>query len=69
MKKVRLNVPQISCNHCVNTIKRELSQLPGVSMVSGDPTKKEIEVEFGPPAELSKIKELLKEIGYPGTEV
>jgi copper chaperone CopZ len=47
------------------TIKNELNDLEGVSMVEGDPQKKEITVEWEAPATLEKIKTVLKEIHYP----
>jgi len=69
MAKVRFNVPNISCHHCVNTIKRELKELPGVVEVKGDVQEKEIQVLYEKPADPNKIAELLKEIGYPGKEI
>ena len=65
MEKQTLSVPNISCGHCVNSIKTELEELAGVSAVSGDPADKTITVEFAPPASLDKIRETLTEINYP----
>jgi copper chaperone CopZ len=58
-------IPDISCGHCVMTIKNELNDIEGVSRVEGDPQKKEITVEWEAPATLEKIKSVLKEINYP----
>lgn len=60
-----LSVPNISCGHCVMTIKRELGPLPGVRSVEGDVTRKEITVTFEPDDVLDQIKATLAEIGYP----
>lgn len=65
MESKRLSIPNISCGHCVMTIKRELGGLQGVSKVEGDPQKKEITVEWNQPANLEKIKASLKEINFP----
>jgi len=65
METIKLHVPNISCGHCVMTIKRELGDLAGVLNVEGDPAKKDVEIRFGPPATLTGIKSLLDEIGYP----
>jgi len=65
METKKLAVPNISCGHCVMAIKRELSELQGVSAVEGDPQKKEITVTWEAPANLEKIKATLKEINYP----
>ena len=60
-----LSIPKISCGHCVMSIKNELEDLPGVKKVEGDPEKKQITVEFEPPATLDSIRNTLKEINYP----
>lgn len=65
METTKLNVPNISCGHCVMTIKRELGEIKGVAKVEGDPQTKEITVEWNQPATLDKIKTTLKEINFP----
>ena len=65
MEKVKLHVPNISCGHCVMTIKREVGELAGVVSVEGDPAKKDVEISFELPATLEGIKALMDEIGYP----
>ena len=68
MEKQTLSIPNISCGHCVMAIERELGQLEGVSLVAGDPTTKEVTVEWDLPASLEQIKVTLKEINYPAAE-
>ena len=68
MATEKLSVPNISCGHCVMTIQRELGELEGVSKVEGDPTSKEITVNFDTPATVEKIKSTLQEINYPASE-
>lgn len=63
-----LNIPNISCGHCVMAIKRELGEMEGVAKVDGDPDKKEITLEFDAPATLDKIKSTLTEINYPASD-
>ena len=65
VQKETLSVPNISCGHCVMSIKNELSEIEGVKSVEGSPEAKNIMVEFESPATLKKIKETLKEINYP----
>lgn len=65
METKELKVPNISCNHCVMTIKNELSELDGVKSVEGDADKKQVTVAFDPPASLERIYEKLREINYP----
>jgi copper chaperone len=65
METKEFTVPNISCKHCVMTIKNELNEIKGVSGVEGNPDKKTITVKWDTPASLEKIKEKLKEIDYP----
>jgi copper chaperone len=68
MEKATLAIPNISCGHCVMTIKRELGEIEGVKSVEGDTETKEITVEWGSPATMERIKSTLKEINYPAAE-
>jgi len=68
METNKITVPNISCGHCVMTIKNELSELQGISKVEGDPNTKEITVDWDAPATLEKIKSHLQEINYPAAE-
>lgn len=67
MTKQTFTVPNISCNHCVMTIKNQLSELEGVISVEGDAENKSITVEWGDPSTLEKIKDTLKQINYPAS--
>ena len=65
MNNVTLSVPNINCNHCVHTIETELSDLEGVVKVEANSVTKRVDIDFGDPANLEKIKTLLAEINYP----
>jgi copper chaperone CopZ len=65
MKKEKLSIPNISCGHCVMSIKKELSEVEGIRSIEGDPETKSVVVEWEPPASLEQIKETLREINYP----
>ena len=68
MDRKTFHIPNISCGHCVNTIKNELEELDGILKVSGDSEKKEINVEWENPATIETIKEILAEINYPSAD-
>ena len=68
METKTLSIPNISCGHCVMSIKKELSEMEGVSKVEGNPEAKSITLEWDIPATLKKIKHTLKEINYPAAE-
>jgi copper chaperone len=65
MTSKTFTVPNISCGHCVATIKRELGDLKGVASVAGDVGTKTVTVEWEAPATWDGIKSLLTEINYP----
>jgi copper chaperone len=65
MKTVTYKIPGISCNHCVHTIKMEVSELEGVQNVDADASSQQATVTFDDPATDEKIRELLAEINYP----
>jgi len=65
MEKQTFTVPTISCNHCVMTIKKEISALKGVSSVEGDADQKTVTVEWEAPTTLEKIKDSLTGIHFP----
>ncbi len=65
MAKQTFFIPNISCGHCVMSIKNELSELDGVKKVEGDPGAKTVTVEWEAPVTEDKIKAILREINYP----
>lgn len=65
MTTVTYSIPNISCNHCVHTVKMEVSDLEGVHSVDADVTAKSATIVFEPPATEDTIKSLLAEINYP----
>ncbi len=65
MTTVTYTIPNISCKHCVHTIKMEVSELEGVRSVEADPQTKQAIITFDAPATEETIKALLVEINYP----
>ena len=64
METQTFTIPNISCGHCVMTIKNELEELDGVQQVEGDPETK-ISVKWDAPADRQTILDVLQEINYP----
>lgn len=62
---VTYHIPNISCMHCVHTIKTEVGDLAGVKSVTADLENKQATITFEPPADEEEIKSLLAEIFYP----
>ena len=65
MEKQTFIIPNISCGHCVMSIKGELNEIDGVKSVEGDPDSKSITVEWESATSANAIKEKLREINYP----
>lgn len=65
MSTITYTVPNISCMHCVHTIKTELSDVAGVKSVDANAETKQVVVVFDNPATPEKMEELLAEINYP----
>jgi copper ion binding protein len=68
METKTLSVPNISCHHCTNTIRNELSELSGVSAVEADVDTRKVTVTWEAPASLDAIVAALREINYPAAE-
>lgn len=65
MDRTILNIPNISCGHCVATIENELKELSGVLKVAGNPDTKQVDIQWDTPATLDIIRKTLEDINYP----
>ena len=66
MQEKTVNVPNISCGHCVNTIQREVSEVDGVRSVAADQGTRSVKISWDPDTtDWVVIEELMKEINYP----
>jgi copper chaperone len=66
MEHVTLTAPDISCGHCVATVKEAVGTLPGVTRVEADSSTKRVDIDFNPSrVTLVQIEAALDEAGYP----
>jgi copper chaperone CopZ len=65
MAEITLSIPNISCNHCVMTVKRESGFVDGAEFVSGDVEAKTATFQVDGDESLAALKETLSEAGYP----
>jgi copper chaperone CopZ len=65
MKTVTLSIPDISCNHCIMTVKRETGFVRGAEFVSGDIEGKTATFQVADDETLASLKKTLAEAGYP----
>ena len=68
MTTVTYNIPNISCGHCVHTIKMEIGELKGVQSVDASAESKTATISFDMPATEDAMKALLAEINYPAVD-
>lgn len=65
-QQATLEAPDISCDHCIQTIQKAVEKLPGVKFLSGEPEKKQVSVEYDPDeASLDLIAAAMEVEGYP----
>ena len=63
---VTVTAPDISCGHCVATVKNAVGALDGVASVAADESTKQIEISFDPnQVSLAQIEAALDDVGYP----
>ncbi len=66
MVTTQLTAPDISCEHCVATVKKTAGQFPGVQSVEADADTKIITLTYDPAqVDLAKVEAALEEEGYP----
>ena len=66
MTQVKLNVPDISCEHCEKTILEALRGKPGVQAVAVSIPNKSVVLKYDENAiTLNNVEEILDEEGYP----
>jgi len=66
MTQATLRAPDISCDHCIASIEKAVTKLPGVRFVSGDPNGKQVTIDYDPNVvEIAAIEAAMEEEGYP----
>ena len=66
MNSKTVNVPSISCGHCVATIEREVSEMDGVTEVKAEQTSRTVTISWDPETtDWVVIEDLMTEINYP----
>ncbi len=66
MEHATLTAPDISCGHCVASVKNAVGALPGVASVEADEPTKRVDIEFDSGrVSLAQIEAALDEAGYP----
>ncbi len=70
MASATLNVPDISCEHCEQTVKTALNSVNGVEGVNVDIPSKTVRVQYDPSkVGVEQMKNVLAEEDYPVASV
>jgi copper chaperone len=65
IERTVLRVEGMSCNHCVNSIKKAVGSLDGVSKVDVDLAMKTVSVDYeNQKVSLQEVKEVIDDQGY-----
>jgi copper chaperone len=66
MSQIILEVPDISCDHCVHTVTQALQGEPGVQAVQVDLPGKQVQLDYDATTlDLAHVRAVLDEEGYP----
>ena len=65
---LKFNVPEISCNHCKNTIEELLNSQENIDSAVVDVQKKEVFVSSSNQVSIDELKTLLDDHGYTVVE-
>jgi len=63
--QMTLFAPDVTCDHCIATIKQTVATVDGASFLDGDPDSKSFAVELATGAVLDQLAEALAAEGYP----
>ena len=66
MQEVALTAPDISCGHCIESIRKAVTKLAGVVFAGGDPASKQVSLRFDESrVKLEDIERAMEDEGYP----
>ena len=66
MEEKTVDVPGITCGHCVATIQREVAEVAGVASVSAEQVSKRVTISWDPDTtDWVAIEATIKEINFP----
>ena len=66
MNRVTLEAPDITCDHCIASIRKAVTKLPSVQFLEGNPDSKQVTLEYEPSAvQMEAVEEAMEEEGYP----
>ena len=68
MKEIELKIEGMSCMHCVNTVKKALSEIDGVLEVEVSLEKRSAKVKLDKEVPFETLREAVQQWGYKVVE-
>lgn len=65
MTQITLFAPDVTCDHCIATIKQTVEATEGATFIEGDPDSKSFAVDIAEGVVLDRLSEALAAEGYP----
>ena len=65
MPQMTLYAPDITCDHCIATIRETVDSIDGARFLSGDPSSRQFAIEVASGAVLDAVSAALAGVGYP----
>ena len=59
-----IKVPEISCEHCANTIEQTLMELEGINKIKVEVSNKSVLIEHSKDMDMDQVRSLLLDQGY-----
>ena len=59
-----IKVPEISCEHCANTIEQTLIELEGINKIEVEVSSKSVLIEHSKDMDMDQLRSLLLDQGY-----
>lgn len=69
MPTITLAIPDMSCGHCVASIKEALKGQPGVARCDVDLARKQVRLDLSDQTALPRVQTVLAGEGFPATVV
>ena len=60
----KLIIPEISCQHCVDTITKSLSEVENINSLEVDINTKTVSIDYSNELDIDQIQNLLLDQGY-----
>ena len=60
----KLIIPEISCQHCVDTITKSLSEVENINSLEVDINTKTVSIDYSNELDINQIQNLLLDQGY-----